>query len=100
VFVGAVGLPVGARLLVDANDYAAADPLSNVLLSAHAKGVAADAVVSAASVSAPAGTVVTIAVTGGLAGASATLVVCFDNAGTVGALSDCDVWGPPLTAGM
>jgi hypothetical protein len=82
--------------LVDANGYNSNKPISNSVLSAHASSSMVDAV-SASGFSAPSGSVITIVVAGGTSSTSPALVVCADNAGTVCALSDCNVLSP---AGM
>jgi hypothetical protein len=93
---GMAGQPGGAWIpfLVDANDYDSNPPLANVVLSAHATGASTDAVPLSSPpplTSIGVGSVITIAVVGGAAGVGTALVECFDNAGTVGTLSDCIV---------
>jgi hypothetical protein len=82
--------------LVDTNGYNANKPISSSKLSAHASGLATDAVVSM-PVSVPSGVVMTFVVAGGTSSTSPALVACADNAGTAGVLSDCNVL---VAAGM
>ena len=74
---------------VDMFGYRSSEALSNITLSAHPSGGATDSV-SAGGLSAAMGSVLTVTLIGGTSsGIAAQLLVCIDNAGTVGALSNC-----------
>lgn len=75
--------------LLDPNGYYANAAIRGMLLSAHATGATTDAVTASNPTTISPGSVVTIAVVGRAAGTGTALVECFDNAGTVGTLSDC-----------
>jgi|HubBroStandDraft_6_1064221.scaffolds.fasta_scaffold57606_2 hypothetical protein len=79
---------------VDRNGYVTTGATSNATLSVYPSGTEAEAstlpTVTSSAWSAAAGAIVTIAIVGGTsAGEPASLLQCADNAGTVGAVSDC-----------
>jgi hypothetical protein len=84
-------VPDAAPAAVDAQGYALGLTLKNATLSAHPPGATADTIVTT-GLYAAAGSTLTIALVGGnSAGTPPRMLECVDNAGTIGALSNCNL---------